>query len=240
VTRISVITSFVVLSLIVASTASAKAGKEVTFDHHDVPRSYVLFEPETHDDVPPLLLLLHGSGRRGDSLIKPWKKLAEAEGVVLVAPNSADPMEWSPYEDSPSFFRAVLDHVEGSIPFDRSRVYVFGHSSGAVWGLQLGLLASEEIAAVAVHAGLVLEPGYPVIDQATRKVPISIQVGDRDRFFPVDAVQSTVDYLNQKGFSPQLAVIRYHDHDYYRKAKQVNNAAWTFFSEHALTDNSSE
>jgi poly(3-hydroxybutyrate) depolymerase len=97
VTRISVITSFVVLSLIVASTASAKAGKEVTFDHHDVPRSYVLFEPETHDDVPPLLLLLHGSGRRGglaDQALEETRrsgrcragraKLGRSDGVVAL------------------------------------------------------------------------------------------------------------------------------------------------------------
>jgi poly(3-hydroxybutyrate) depolymerase len=72
--------------------AKSKAGAEVSFSYMDTERTYFLFEPEGLGESPPVLILLHGSGRRGDSLIKPWKKLAQEEKILLVAPNSADPM----------------------------------------------------------------------------------------------------------------------------------------------------
>lgn len=214
--------------------AKSNAGTEVSFPYMDTERTYYLFEPEGLGESPPVLVLLHGSGRRGDSLIKPWKKLAEEEEILLVAPNSADPMVWSPYDDPAPFIRLVLNHVSKTRPFDRNRVYLFGHSGGGVWALQLGMLASKEIAAVAVHAGLIPEEAFAVIDQAKRKTPVFIQVGDRDRFFPVDAVQMTVEYLKGSGFDPQFAIIPKHDHDYYSNAKKINLVAWEFLKQHDL------
>jgi poly(3-hydroxybutyrate) depolymerase len=39
----------------------------------------------------PLVMLLHGFGHDGRSLLDPWKKLASQEGLVLVAPNPLNP-----------------------------------------------------------------------------------------------------------------------------------------------------
>ena len=221
--------------LVAVGEAKSKEGAEVSFSYMDTERTYFLFEPEGLGESPPVLVLLHGSGRRGDSLVKPWKKLAEEEKILLVAPNSADPMVWSPYDDPAPFIRVALNHVSKTRSFDRNRIYLFGHSGGAVWALQLGMLASKEIAAVAVHAGLIPEEAFAVIDQAKRKTPVLIQVGDRDRFFPVDAVQVTVDYLKGAGFDPQLTIIPKHDHDYYSKAKKINLVAWEFLKKQTLS-----
>ncbi len=51
--------------------AKSKAAAEVSFSYSDTERTYYLFEPEGLGESPPVLVLLHGSGRRGDSLIKP-------------------------------------------------------------------------------------------------------------------------------------------------------------------------
>jgi len=208
--------------------AGASAGQQIEFSYKGTERSYFFYSPADLSDAPPVIVLLHGSGRDGDSLIKKWKKLAETEKILLVAPNSLDPMEWSPYKDPPSFIRSVLAHVRESRSFDRSRVYVFGHSAGAVWALQLGLLSSREFSAVAVHAGLIPEEALPLVDQAKRKTPISIQVGSRDPFFSVEDVAVTVDALERAGFAPEFTVIPKHDHDYYASAKAINLAAWEF------------
>jgi poly(3-hydroxybutyrate) depolymerase len=76
-------------------------GELSTFNFADQERSYFIYTPEDLPDSPPLLVLLHGSGHDGDSLIGPWKKLADQEKIILVAPNSADPNVWSPYTENP-------------------------------------------------------------------------------------------------------------------------------------------
>src|SRR5437870_3877076 len=53
-------------------------------------RTYYLFTPENLTSPAPLILLLHGSGHNGMSLIDPWKDLAEKEGIILVAPDALE------------------------------------------------------------------------------------------------------------------------------------------------------
>ncbi len=105
-----------------------------------------------------------------------------------------------------------------------------------MWALQLGLLTSREFAAVAVHAGLIPEGARPLVDQAKRKTPISIQVGSRDPFFTVDKVSLTVKRLKGAGFDPEFLVIPGHDHDYYSNAKSINSRAWEFLRQHNLSN----
>lgn len=216
------------------ATAGRAVGSHIALEFREAERSYVRYVPAGLGELPPVLVLLHGSGRDGSTMIAEWRKLADAEGILLVAPNSANPEEWSPYDDTPAFLRAVLDDVGRTVAFDRTRVYLFGHSAGAVWGLQLGLLASDEVAAVAVHAGLIPEVAHPLIAQATRKVPFYLQVGSRDPFFPIEEVKRTVGALDEAGFAVDLEVIRSHDHDYYARSKKVNQAAWAFLRQHRI------
>ena len=68
----------------------------------------------------------------------------------------------------------------------------------------------------------------PMIERATRKIPISIFVGTSDQFFPVKDVRATRDVLNKNGFDAQLTEIKGHTHDYYSKADEINRAAWDF------------
>ena len=67
-----------------------------------------------------------------------------------------------------------------------------------------------------------------LIDMAKRKIPISIQVGDSDDFFPLKVVRETRDALTKGGFPIELKEIPGHDHWYYDKAAQFNQTAWEF------------
>lgn len=214
----------------VPATGKSKATPPVTFQHAGQERAYFVYAPEGLRDGCPVVLLLHGSGRDGLSLVEPWRKLADEHGVLLVAPNAARSDQWSPYADDPAFFRAVLADVATKHPFNPAEVVVFGHSAGAMWALQLGLLDANQFAAVAVHAGLIPDEALGLIGQAQRKVPYQIQIGDRDPFFPTAQVRRTADALTNGGFSVDLVEIPRHDHDYYRIAKKVNRTAWTFFA----------
>lgn len=68
-------------------------------------RAYYLFVPEklSASQPLPLIVLLHGSGRNGLSLVDKWKDLAKKEKVILVGPDALDSGSWRIPEDSLSF-----------------------------------------------------------------------------------------------------------------------------------------
>src|SRR6058998_381734 len=77
-----------------ASAASDKIVKE-TITSAGKRRTYYLFAPASIKAPAPLIVLLHGSGRNGNSLAEKWKDLAAKEGIVLVGPDALDSRGWS-------------------------------------------------------------------------------------------------------------------------------------------------
>jgi len=210
--------------------------QKLTFTSGDTKGSYYLFVPEKAGAGPaPLVLLLHGSGHDGRSLIDPWLGLAKSEGIILVAPSASDPQAWRIPQEGPQYFNDLLETVRAAHKeIDERRMYVFGHSAGAIHGLGLGLLESEYFAAVAVHAGAVEPEMAPIIQQAPRKIPIAIWVGTSDAFFPVKVVRSTRDALNAAGFDVKLTEIPNHTHDYYGSSGSINKEVWRYLQQFKL------
>ncbi len=214
--------------------AEAKVQK-LTFGSGGINHTYYLYIPEKAADGVPLLLLLHGSGRNGKTLVDPWLPLARSEGIALVAPDASDPRAWRIPQEGPDFFHDLIEMVRiANDVVDDRRMYVFGHSAGATHGLDLGVLESDYFAAVAVHAGVLSAEMLPILDQAPRKIPMAIWVGTNDPFFPLRAVRNTRDVLTAKGFNTQLTEINNHTHDYYGRASEINKQAWAFLKEHKL------
>ena len=193
-------------------------------------RSYYLFVPDGLDKSKPapLLVLLHGSGRDGRSLVDAWKDLAAKEGLIIAGPNSLNSAEWQIRTDGPDFIYDVVEEMKSKYPIDPRRVYLFGHSGGAIQALHLALYESEYFAAAVAHAGVIDPRMMPFIEKVPRKIPISIFVGTSDQFFPAKDVRATRDALNKNGFNAQLTEIKNHTHDYYSKADEINKAAWDF------------
>jgi poly(3-hydroxybutyrate) depolymerase len=94
---------------------------------------YFVFVPDTASNgaPAPLLILLHGSGHDGRSLLDPWKKLAAKEGIILLAPNAQNPVAWQSPADGPGALIGIADFVKKQQGADPNRVYLFGHSAGA-------------------------------------------------------------------------------------------------------------
>ena len=69
---------------------------------------------------------------------------------------------------------------------------------------------------------------------AKRKIPISIQVGDSDEFFPLKIVRATRDVLKDAGIPVELIEIKNHDHWYYDQATKFNQTAWDFLKKYEL------
>src|SRR5207253_6210094 len=90
-------------------------------------RTYYLLVPEsvTKEHPAPMILMLHGSGRRGNILIEHWQSLAEKEGIILAGPDSWDTQGWDPQLDSQTMLRDIVDEVKSKFPVDNRRVYLF-------------------------------------------------------------------------------------------------------------------
>jgi poly(3-hydroxybutyrate) depolymerase len=212
------------------SVASAQKVAKSTLKTTSGERTYYLFVPENVDKSKPvpLLVLLHGSGRNGLSLVDRWKELAAKEAFIIVGPDSLNSRDWQIPADGPDFIYELVEDLKSKQPIDARRVYLFGHSGGAIQALHLALYESEYFAASVAHAGVIDPRMMPMIERATRKIPISIFVGTSDQFFPVKDVRATRDALNKNGFDAQLTEIKGHTHDYYSKADEINKAAWDF------------
>jgi poly(3-hydroxybutyrate) depolymerase len=200
-------------------------------------RTYYLFVPDgiTAEKPAPLLITLHGSGRNGSVLVEKWKGLAAKAGIVVAGPDSTDPAQWASPQDGPRLLHDLVEELKGKHPIDTRRIYLFGHSGGACFALQIGLLESEYFAAVAVHAGALQPAAYPLTSYATRKVPFALFVGSRDPNFPVSVVQDTEKELAKKDLPVELTIIPNHTHDYYGRSDTINRSVWEFLEKHALT-----
>ncbi len=199
-------------------------------------RAYYLFVPEKISQAKPapLIVLLHGSGRNGNSLVEKWRELAKKENVIVVGPDSQNSQGWKIPGDGPDYIRDLIDTLKAKYPINPRRVYLFGHSAGAGQALYLSLLESEYFAATAVHAGALGKGDRSYIEQAKRKIPIAIFVGTDDKLFPLPVVRATRDALNENGFKSELTEIKDHTHWYYDRAPEINKGAWEFLKRYEI------
>ena len=228
------------LALVLLLTFFPGPANQITkqkFESQGKQRTYYLFVPELAEQAnnPPLLVLLHGSGRNGLSLVEKWKDLANKEGFIIVGPDALSSDHWSIPEDGPEFIHDLVEALIKQYRVDPRRVYLFGHSAGAVFGLNLAMFESEYFAALAVHAGSWRsKEEYMNIELAKRKIPIMIIVGDRDNFFSLDSVSSTESALKERQFPIEVKIMKGHDHWYYDLAPQINQDAWSFLKPNTL------
>lgn len=217
-----------------APVPTTEKDTKYTFEFAGRTRAYYFFIPNDRGSLP-VVVLLHGSGRNGQVMVDAWKGLAAKEHFIIVAPDAYDSSVWGVKLDSPAFLHAVVEQIEARHPIDANRIYLFGHSAGAVHALVFAIIDSHYYAATAVHAGA-LPQGYEklLFSQADRRMPIAIWVGDKDPQFHVDAVTATKRLFETNGFPVELSVIPNHDHNYYAISDEVNSQAWEFLKKAQL------
>ena len=224
--------------LFLQSRAADRVTKE-SLESQGKKRAYYLMVPDSAKSSAsaPLIVLLHGSGRNGLSLMEKWKELASREGVIIAGPDSRDTQGWQIPGDGPGFIHDLVEALRAKYQVNPRRIYLFGHSAGAVFALNLSMMESEYFAATAVHAGSWRsERELSVRDYAKRKTPLAIFVGDKDTFFPLPSVKATEAALKERGFAIEVKVMKGHDHWYYDLAPQINRDAWDFLKRHELNE----
>lgn len=228
------------ISALCATPVMAQSNKieKLTLASQEQKRTYYLFIPDSIKSmVPaPMIILLHGSGRDGMSLIEKWKDLAAKEGIILAAPNSQNSVGWAIPTDGPDFLHDVIEEIKSKYSVNPRRVYLFGHSAGGGFAIRVALHESEYFAATAIHAGALGERDRAVLNLGRRKIPFSIYVGTNDALFPLNIVRATRDALSARGFPVQLTEIPKHNHSYYDRASEINRQVWDFLKQHELSE----
>ena len=206
------------------------------FKYNGKDRVYYLYVPANlkPQTQVPLIVMLHGSGRNGITLVEKWKDYAKKEGLIIVGPDASNSRGWSAPQDGPDYLHALIEDLKTRYPINPRRVYLFGHSAGACFALHMSLMESEYFAAAAIHAGALTDDQMQMVQLAKRKIPISIQVGDRDQYFPLQPVRATRDALKTAGIPVELIEIPNHDHWYYDSASKFNQTAWEFLKKYEL------
>ncbi|MGA9899828.1 MAG: alpha/beta fold hydrolase [Terriglobales bacterium] len=197
----------------------------------EVEYQYLLFSPPSKQPLPAILLL-HGAGDHPPNFIEAWKSFAKQKHIVLIAPEL--PRIETFERVAPAVFKCVVEDAKLQAAINPRRVYVFGHSMGGYLAYDAATFDSEYFAAVAVHAMGIADEYDSIVNQAKRKTPIAIYIGDQDELVPITRVERSRDLLRKSGFPVHYVELRDHDHNYYDLAGQINDDAWKFLSQYQL------
>lgn len=168
--------------------------------------TYQLYVPPGHDAaVPaPLVLAMHGTGGNGGQEIARWRSVADAEGVLVLAPN---------YRDNGTYFDAageqalfeMLALVEQDYGVDRTRRYLAGVSTGGTWSYFFGIDYADHFAAASVFAGGYTTAGDNafVVAGAPRQIPFWLTHGVQDGTLPVANARDAHNALDAAGHPVQ-------------------------------------
>lgn len=144
-----------------------------------IPSSYKASQPA------PLAVVLHGAGgdaRHGMSLLQP---LADASGLILIAPPSRgrtwDIIEEETFGPDVLFISAALQHVLNKYAVNFKKLAVGGFSDGASYALSLGLINGNLFTHVVAFS-----PGFYVAPEPHGTPHLYISHGVHDSILPIN------------------------------------------------------
>lgn len=204
--------------------------QQIEYQHVVYP--FYIFVPSSYDPTHavPAVLLIHGGGGQGTDMIAAWKSFAEQNGIILVAPTL--PLGGN-FETAvaPQLYPLIMDATRKEWNIDAQRIYLFGFSAGGYTVFDVSMFDSRYFAGGGVFAA-VITPNYDwILQQATRRIPIAIYMGDHDEFFTVAQAQATRDLLAANRFTVRLKIFANLDHNYGAVADVVNADVWNFFGQ---------
>jgi len=167
----------------------------------DKPRDAILQLPTKVATEPlPLLVLLHGAGGSGETLLRRIASAAEEAGIAVLAPDSRD-STWDGIRDrfgrDVAFIDRALQRVFETVSVDPARVAIGGFSDGATYAISLGLINGDLFRRVVAFS-----PGF-VIPGTNHGTPqFFVSHGRADRILPIDECsRAIVPRLQQRGYT---------------------------------------
>jgi phospholipase/carboxylesterase len=152
----------------------------------------------------PIMVLLHGAGRGVEGLINTHRPIADAKGVVIVAPYAVsgtwDGIRGAFGPDIRGIDR-VLEWTFSRVPSAMQRVALSGFSDGATYSLALGLANGGLFPLVAAYS-----PGFLIDAERRGKPSVVISHGTLDNVLSYENTRdSIVPTLVQQGYQVEFS-----------------------------------
>ncbi|MFP2932385.1 alpha/beta hydrolase [Pyxidicoccus sp. 3LG] len=170
-------------------------------------RDGLLYVPEGYRPEQPaaLVVMLHGAGGHARQMLGVLQDLADAEGFLLLAPESRG-RTWDlvlgDYGQDVAFLDQVLEDVFARYAVDPERVVLGGFSDGASYALSLGLINGDLFRHL-----IAFSPGFASARDTLGTPRLFVSHGDKDVVLPVA--------LCSRRIVPQLEAVglevRYHE-----------------------------
>ncbi|AGP39686.1 alpha/beta hydrolase [Sorangium cellulosum] len=170
---------------------NAKPGGELSAGLRPLGRSPrrdgLLYVPAGYrpDRPAPLVVLLHGAGGSAHHGIALLRELADAAGLLLLAPDSRhsswDIISDDAYGPDVAFLDGALEQLFGSAAVDPARIAIGGFSDGASYALSLGLTNGDLFTHV-----IAFSPGFMAPAEQRGRPRIFISHGAQDQVLRID------------------------------------------------------
>lgn len=185
------------VSIVIAGSASAQLTQDSILigDHYRV----FHYQPPTTQLVhPSLLFLMHGSGGKGQDMVKPASRLqavAEKENLVIVYPD-AYLHYWNECRkastavankeniDENAFFEAMINYFIKLYQVNPQRVFAAGLSGGGHMAYKLGLTMPETIHAITAIVANLPDSASCDCTLSGKPLPVMIINGTNDQINP--------------------------------------------------------
>lgn len=144
----------------------------------------------------PLLVFLHGAGGNARHLSATLRDLADANALVILAPESRGPtwdLMLGDVGPDLAYLQRALDTVKSRIAVDRRHVALAGFSDGASYALSVGLRNRDVFSHV-----IAFSPGVAVPSKAPQPL-VFVAHGTRDGVLPVTETRTIVTRLRGEG-----------------------------------------
>ncbi|HET8906687.1 MAG TPA: phospholipase [Ktedonobacterales bacterium] len=149
-------------------------------------RDGLLYVPSGYDSThpAPLALLLHGAGGAARGGLDPLLPLADAAGMLLLAPNSRL-LTWDiimgGYGPDVAFIERALAHVFARFVVDATHLAIGGFSDGASYALSLGPTNGDLFTHI-----IAFSPGFKIRRELRGSPKVFISHGIHDAILPID------------------------------------------------------
>lgn len=151
----------------------------------------------------PVVIALHGLGGDENMFMEglgagSLRRLAEELGFLLVTPSTYSVLP------NPLAFDTLLESIAALYPVDRSRVYVIGHSMGAMVAGSWASLHRDRLAAACLIAG------GQIFGESS--APALLVAGEFDSLFKVERLQALAEGARRRGLPVEFRVMLNYGH----------------------------
>ena len=172
--------------------------------------SYLLYKPVDYDPTRkyPLVLSLHGASKRSyEAFYLAQDAIQQKRDCFVLVPMAPPYRPWASTDGRIAALTDAMDmlgRVLDTYTIDQSRIYVTGHSMGAV-----GTFAAMAHYAHIFAAGVAVN-GYWTVDDAEKLAGTKLWVfhGEDDKVFPLERTQDLFAAIKATGGSPRFTLMK--------------------------------